>query len=356
MDLSRVRWVTAALLAAAVAAGCGSDDEGDGRSTTTAADVRPAPCDERSAKKAALTTGFADRIEATAAVEALMVGLKPGPSVPQGSFWDEISGHRVAILECADLTGDDVEEMVLAPSAGAGGNIFNWAVFTPDAEGEWQLAFSREAHQIASLKLRDGTIVERVPVYGEGDPACCPSGFEAGEIEYADGGFAVSLPAADPSQREIAFAEDGTPLKLGELDLAGANPDDARAQFGTPTSVVSTDANICDIEWSGIGLTITFANLGGADPCGRDGAIGSYALLGGVAEQAGWATDDGATLGMTPGELREIYPEATRGGDTLTLISRPTPVAASGTTPSLDAYLGDGRVLAYRVYVGAAGE
>jgi hypothetical protein len=358
VDLSPGRWVAAALLAAAVVAGCGGDEEGDETSTTAAAEVKPAPCDERSAKQATLTTGFADRIDVTAAVQASLLGLEAetGAGVSQGRFWDEVSGHRVAILECADLTGDDVDEMVLAPSAGAGGNIFNWAVFTPDAEGEWQLAFSREAHQIASLKLRDDTIVERVPVYAEGEPLCCPSGFETSEIAHRDGEFVVASSTAEPSQREIAFAEDGTPLTLGELDLRTADPADARAQFGTPTSVFSPDANICDIEWSGLGLTITFANLGGADPCGREGAIGSFALLGSVAEQAGWQTDEGATLGMGPSELREIYPDAAGGRDMLTLISRPSPFGDGGTTPSLDAYLGDGRALAYRVFVGAAGE
>lgn len=236
MDLSRSCRVAVLLLAAAVVAGCGGDNEENGTSTTAAAEVEPAPCDERAAKKATLTAGFADRIEATAAVDAQLVGLgaQGGAGAPRGSFWDDVSGHRVAILECADLTGDGVEEMVLAPSAGAGGNIFNWAVFTPDAAGDWQLAFSREAHQIAGLKLGDGTIVERVPAYGEGDPLCCPSGFETSEIAHRDGEFVVASPAATPAQREIAFAEDGTPINLGELDLQAANPDAAKAQFGSP--------------------------------------------------------------------------------------------------------------------------
>jgi len=59
---------------------------------------------------------------------------------------------------------------------------------------------------------------------------------------------------------------------------------------------------------------------------------------------------------MGQSELRELYPDASGGRDKLTLISRPSPFGDGDTTPSLDAYLGEGRALAFRVFVGAAGE
>ncbi len=334
-------------------------DEVEDSAASTGPEAQPAPCDERAAKEAALTAGFADRIETTAEVQKQMAGVSESDfpsSVPQAPFWDEIAGYRVAILECADLTGDEVEEMVLAPSAGAGGNMFNWAVFTPDDSGEWQLAFSREAHQISDLKLREGTITEEAPTFEEGDPSCCPSAFRTSEISYRDGRFVLVSPTAEPGQREISFSTDGTPLRLGEIDVQQATPDDARAQLGTPNSIISTDPEVCVQSWSDLGLRITFANLGGADACGRKGAVGSFDLVGSLAEQAGWVTDDGAKVGMNANELRGIYPEAMREGDEMTLIQRPSPFGEGGVTTSLSAYLGDGQALGYRVFVGAAGE
>jgi hypothetical protein len=66
----------------------------------------------------------------------------------------------------------------------------------------------------------------------------------------------------------------------------------------------------CEVEWADIGLTLNFANFGGANPCTAEGAIGSALVQGPAAELAGWRTEEGLSVGDSLEDMLEIYPEA----------------------------------------------
>lgn len=186
------------------------------------------------------------------------------------------------------------------------------------------------------------------------------NGSEPGEAASAD-----ERTVANPD-RTIALTRDGDRIeRIGELNAETANPDAARATFGDE-SVVSPAGDLCEVEWGEIGLQINFANFGGADACGRQGAVATADIGSEEGVEEGWSTDAGLALGDSEGELENLYPRATPPefvapepkyrGDRLVLASTYTPFGEGGDTPTLTAVLSGGEVIAFEIYVGAAGE
>ncbi len=324
-------------------------------STTPDPTAVPAKCSEREAMRATEETEFADEILAVGEAQSQIAGFGgvSGPGV-DGPFFDETTGYRPAILECRDLTGDEVEEMIFAPSAGASGSIFNWAIFTPDENGEWRLAFDREAVKIRDIKIRGDIVVETAPTYAEGEPLCCPSGKRSTEFAFEDGDFKVVSPVATRNERLIEVSSSGVD-GLGDFEPETDSSAETYSAFGIPSSVTHID-EACDYAWEDLGLTIHFANFGGADPCGPDGAVGSFDILGSAAQHAGWHTREGAEIGMSESELTDLYPSAKTKRGELVLVEKSSPIGGGNYLPVLSAVMVDGDAKAFRVYVGAAGE
>jgi hypothetical protein len=341
-----------AALVVAFLLGRSSDNDSTDSAGGEEAKAEARPCNEAEATDAVMNSEFPDLVRAN-----------PFGIPLTGPFLDDIGGYHIAITKCADLTGDGVNEMVVAIGAGAAGRIFNWAIYSPTEEA-WELQFHREGVQVADLSVRDNVVVEKQPTIGPDDAFCCPSGYRNAEISASGGEFAIrsGIPSDD---REITVnAIDGV-TKIGPLDPETASPIDAANELGAP-SIASRSGDSCPSEWRDLGLVIFFANFGGEDACGLEGRIGSFILAGSAAEQAGWQAE-GISIGTPRAEVREKFPDAEAAAEPLpppfrgspvaqTLIEKPVPFGESGTVPAMSAIIEDAKVAYLRFYAGAAGE
>ena len=333
------------------AGGNGETDHLGAEKTTQTPAAKEAVCSKPMAEVATLDTEFDDEIRAGSTLRAVMEGGHPS-EVP--FFSEEGTDYQVGILECADLTGDGLGEMVVGLSAGASGRVFHWAIFTPDDGGRWALAFDREFVSTSSLEIMGNAVLTRIPIYGRDDPLCCPAGYKSVRVAFRDGKFQVTSPRA-PSEERLIRTEGGRVTSIGPL-AAGDSPTEAVAAFGRPTGLGSPSDSVCRFGWDELGLSIDFANFGGGDPCGPEGRIGYFELAGAAAEQSGWRTEEGARVGSSVTGLEDLYPGSIRSGAELTLVAVSSPIGSGGTIPVMVAYLVDGSARAYRFYVGAAGE
>jgi hypothetical protein len=326
-----------------------------GRSSTSgspSSDEAPV-CNERSAKKATLGTGFAEEIQKAGEISAALDGTAaPAPMDP---FFHDRRGFRVEALKCVDLGRSHGKEMVVGLGGGAGGRIFHWAVFTPDHKGGWRLIFSRSGVPAERLTPQGGVLIELTPTYEEGDPLCCPSGRRAASFDFIGRDFRMASPRSSGTDRLIVVEADGI-SRIGPLDARSATPVDAQVAFGRPSWVLQDSGEVCTMTWSNLGLEIVFANLGGEDPCGPAGAIGSFEVNAVAGAQAGWRTSEGARLGMSTQELLRLYPAAGFQRGQFVLVSVPTPFGETGVTPALSATMFEGDAASFHGYVGAAGE
>lgn len=322
------------------------------REARQAPEAKEAICSRPMAESATLDTEFDDAIRGTALVEGSLEGTEP---VEVRFFGDDPIDFQVAILECADLTGDHVAEMVVGLSAGASARIAQWAIFTPDEQGRWTLAFDREMGLISSLEIEGDAVLARYPTYGLDDPLCCPSGSKSVQVESREGVFRIVSPAASPAERLISVDE-GRVTGLGSLRPAEATPSQAIAAFGSPTSISNYPSSACRHNWDDLGLSIVFANFGRGDPCGEEGRVATFEAVGSAAEGAGWHTAEDARVGVSAAELERLYPGAKRSGMEMTLVETPSPIGEGGMLAIATAFLVDGEALGYRFYVGAAGE
>jgi hypothetical protein len=117
----------------------------------------------------------------------------------------------------------------------------------------------------------------------------------------------------------------------------------------------------CRGTWPLIGLVIRFADLGGSDACSpRDGRAQTVAIRGEGGRN--WRTSRGLRIGDTVRQIRRRYPSATlHGRRTWWLVTGTTRIGRScngGPCPYavLSAVTRDGRVAAFRLRVGAAGD
>jgi len=325
---------------------------GDGG--TAAAGEEPLPCNSTEAENAVNADRFAQEVRDLGAVPPLSKVL-------------EI--YDLQLVGCADLTGDGIDEMVaqftelgIDPET-TPNSPRPWAIYQAQ-EGRWIPALIRTHVPNAEVTIGDGVVNERSPGLAEGDPSCCPTGVRAGEVSW-DGEQFTYKPESGPRGRTIALA-DGVPETLAGFGLQEGSLPDALELFGPPSSYTPQD-ELCPASWEDLGLEIDFANLGGLDPCGLDGRVASVRVEGLEAKQAGWQTQEGATVDMTEEELRVLYPEMQPAeqatfspglpeGELFTLVERPSPIGVGELTPSLSARISDARVLGFEISVGAAGE
>lgn len=351
-------WTAIALLVVACIAAAFALGRSSGGDNSEEDVLRPAEssaeaiCSKSMAESATLETDFDDDIRASSAAIANLEDSQPS-EIP---FFSEYqTDYQVSILECADLTGDEAAEMVVGLSAGASGRVFQWAVFSPDRNGNWTLAFDRTLVGASSLEIQGDSVFVRTATYGLRDPLCCPSGYKSTQVAFRDSEFRVISPMASPPERLISI-EEGRVTRLGLLRPFEVTPSRAIAAFGTPTSVSNYPSEICTYSWGDLGLKIAFANFGAGSPCGEAGRIGSFELIGSAAEQAGWHTAEGARVGSRPASLARLYPGAIRSGDEMLLIETPSPIGADGTIDIATAFLAGEEAKAFRFYIGAAGE
>lgn len=271
---------------------------------------------------------------------------------------DDPRSARLLQLECADLTGDGVEEMIVRVGQGRPSAISPWAIFRSVA-GRWELASARDTVS-AELRVADGSVIEAQPVYRQGGNACCPSDERTGVVAWDGNAFAFTPDEGTDTGERTVTSRDATVTRLGPFSpRSGAAG--AQAAFGTPTQTVELGLS-CLREWPDLGLAIGFASLGVAAPC--DGAVQTVSIGGLTGQQAGWRSAEGLALGDGLDDLRRLYPEARRAGSGVSfLLPRRGTVyllreaALFGTrVPVLSARVDGGRVIGLDFYVGLAGE
>jgi hypothetical protein len=150
--------------------------------------------------------------------------------------------------------------------------------------------------------------------------------------------------AADTRIGAFAVKADGS--------LAGA----IRA-YGQPR--LRRTAEACTATWAPYGLTMSFYNLGGANPCTPRFGRFSRALMYGTR----WRTDKGLRIGMSSKTIRKYYPRATfhRGlrfywPSSWWLVTRPELFGGGGTYPGLLAATARGVVSSFQVRYPAGGD
>ena len=147
-------------LLAALTLGCGGGAGGDG--TPTAAPTATAVATEPPAGTA------------TPALDIRQEDLSQQPGL--GDFLAGSGGEVAAnSITYVDLTGDGVEEAVVPVSSGGeGGNI---AVFVFGYRPGGLEELLRVVPESGSVResIMDGRLTLTEPVYGPGDPLCCPS-------------------------------------------------------------------------------------------------------------------------------------------------------------------------------------
>jgi hypothetical protein len=324
---------------------------GDGETSSA---QKTLACDDRAADTAVSADRFAQAVRDVGAVPPLSNVL-------------EI--YDAKVVDCTDLTGDGVDEMLVqmverdvAPEDLADSPI-PWAIYVAE-DGKWTPILIR-AHVPGARPAVEGTeVAERSTAFAEGDPVCCPSGSREGVVRW-DGEAFVYRPDVGPRGSTIALDDAEAAAAVAGFDAQNGSFPAAVEYFGPP-STYAPQGELCPATWADIGLTIDFANLGGADPCGPDGRISDARIEGLEASQVGWQTQEGATVDMPEERLRDLYPEMHPQedstfvpeepvGELFTLVNRPDPTTGE-QTPTLSARIHEGRVIGFELDVGAAGD
>jgi uncharacterized repeat protein (TIGR01451 family) len=162
-------------------------------------------------------------------------------------------------------------------------------------------------------------------------------GFITGPYAHAS---VTIVPAAPPT---FVLGSD----KLGPLQLsAQTSPSTVTDAFGAARDIVRAYGEFCARKW-GFGLTITFANFVGQDPCGSDQGLETSRLLSATMRGRRWTTSRGLQIGDEIGRLHRLYPQAQRHGSSYWLLAKRSPYG--NLEAALAAIVWSGRVHAFAV-------
>ena len=160
---------------------------------------------------------------------------------------------------------------------------------------------------------------------------------------------AIVPAAASARSLTIRVNSDGFVSRLGPLHpLRHPFLRDARAAFGTPTSVRASRGE-CRARWAPLRLKTLFTSFGGiSDFCGEG------RLQTAVVRSRVWRTWKGLRVGMRSSRIPELHPAAefTRGKWVIATQS----LFGSERAPTVSAHVRGGRVRALSLFIGAAGD
>jgi hypothetical protein len=122
--------------------------------------------------------------------------------------------------------------------------------------------------------------------------------------------------------------------------------------YGEPTAS-SGGGEICRVRWEELGVRIVFQNFGGVDSCEPSGGRAQKAVVEGDNR---WRTLKGLRLGNTVARLQQLYPNARRTPRGFRLAEGILPFGAPVRYAVLGARIANGRVRAFTLFIGAAGD
>jgi hypothetical protein len=109
---------------------------------------------------------------------------------------------------------------------------------------------------------------------------------------------------------------------------------------------------ICRVRWANIGVRITFQNFGGVDSCEPSGGRAQKAVV----DDDRWRTGKGLRIGNEITRLRRLYPDAKRTPRGFRLVEGILPFGQPRRYAVLGARVSGGRVSAFTMFIGAAGD
>ena len=191
------------------------------------------------------------------------------------------------------------------------------------------------------------------------------------DAELQRGGtFYVHVSAADYGCAECADEEWSNVLSFtlpplrplvirSDVSIAGfrVKPDGrlggAIRTLGQPSSLSDLwSGEGCRVRWSKVGVTMTFYNLGGRDPCGARSGYFMDAVMTGPR----WQTSKGLKISDPRTKLRRLYPRAPLRGRWWWLVIRQSPYGTGGSYAGLAAQVRNGRVARFAVSYPAGGD
>jgi hypothetical protein len=122
--------------------------------------------------------------------------------------------------------------------------------------------------------------------------------------------------------------------------------------YGQPTSRRG-GGEVCRVRWAGLGVRITFQNFGGVDSCEPAGGRAQKAVVSGGRP---WRTAKGLRLGDGVARLRNLHPDARRTPRGFRLVEAILPFGRPVRYAVLGARIAAGRVSAFTLFIGAAGD
>jgi hypothetical protein len=127
---------------------------------------------------------------------------------------------------------------------------------------------------------------------------------------------------------------------------AYGEPDRLRSRYG---------GNGCVVRWWRLGLKVVFADFGGGYAC-DSGLAQNVTIRGRSAKRHRWHTWKGVHIGSTVRALRHRHPDAQKHGRWWWIKSHLTYIGTTRISPILKARTHGGRVRAFSMSIGAAGD
>ena len=145
----------------------------------------------------------------------------------------------------------------------------------------------------------------------------------------------------------------GTVLAIGDFKPAhdpklGA----AIAAYGPPSSKRG-GGDLCKVGWRGLGVAIRFQNFAAVNSCDPSGGFAQKAVVKG---DRPWRTGRGLRLGDRVARLKRLYPHARRSSRGFRLVAGVLPFGTVHDYSVLGARVAGGRVTAFTLFIGAAGD
>lgn len=165
--------------------------------------------------------------------------------------------------------------------------------------------------------------------------------------------------ASEASAALTIRTKEGRITRIGQmrtLGVAGGRVMDATAAFGPATRIApigGSNSEACRISWSALKLRATFANFGGADPCGAE----TGRLQAATTRSRRFRTQRDLRVGDPSSTIKEKYPKAEFEKNVWVIMRAEYELGADpGPIPTIEATVKGGRIEVLRLYVYAAGD
>jgi hypothetical protein len=83
----------------------------------------------------------------------------------------------VNLIRCGDVTGDGATDVLFTVASGGTAGDTHFGVIEGGADGAGEVALYKEGYKVGVARRDRRSFEVLQPVYGAGDPNCCPSAF-----------------------------------------------------------------------------------------------------------------------------------------------------------------------------------